>query len=64
MAVEATEQQIVDEMVKLRGIYENIRKKARSYNAPALLYAKENKSFRLMSEALCRMSSIHPAVIK
>ena len=41
-AVEADEQQIIDEMKNLRDIYENIRKKARTLSAPALLYAKEN----------------------
>ena len=41
-AVEADEQQIIDEMKNLREIYENIRKKARTFSAPALLYAKEN----------------------
>lgn len=41
-AVEAEEADIVAEMAKLRDIYEDIRKKARTLNAPALLYAKEN----------------------
>ena len=45
MAVEADEQQLKEEMLKLREIYENIRKKARSENAPALLYTKENPLF-------------------
>ena len=45
LAVEGTEQQIIDEMIKLRDIYENIRKKARVEQAPALLYAKENPLF-------------------
>lgn len=45
MAVEAEDQQIVDEMLKLRETYENIRKKARTLNAPALLYSKENPLF-------------------
>lgn len=45
LAVEATEPQIISEMQKLRAIYEDIRKKARSVNAPALLYAKENPLF-------------------
>lgn len=35
-------------MAELRGIYENIRVKARSANAPALLYAKENPLFDLI----------------
>lgn len=42
ISVEAEEQQILDEMNELRNIYENIRKKARTLNAPALLFAKEN----------------------
>lgn len=45
LAAEATEQQIIDEMNSLRDIYENIRKKARVEQAPALLYAKENPLF-------------------
>ncbi|MBR2274070.1 MAG: ribonuclease E/G [Alphaproteobacteria bacterium] len=39
---------VIDEMSKLRGIYEDIRIKARSANAPALLYAKENPLFDLL----------------
>ena len=39
---------VIDEMRKLRGIYEDIRIKARSANAPALLYAKENPLFDLL----------------
>ena len=42
ISVEAEEQQILDEMNELRNIYENIRKKARTLSAPALLFAKEN----------------------
>ena len=45
MSVEATEQQLIEEMVKLRAAYEDIRKKARTLAAPALLYAKENPLF-------------------
>lgn len=45
MSVEATEQQLLEEMVELRAIYEDIRKKARTAVAPALLYAKENPLF-------------------
>ncbi len=45
LAVEATEQQVIDEMAHLRETYEEIRRKARSLNAPALLYAKENPLF-------------------
>lgn len=45
LSVEATENQILDEMDSLRATYENIRKKARSENAPAKLYAKENPLF-------------------
>lgn len=45
MSVEATEDVILEEMVKLRDVYENIRKKARTLTAPVLLYAKENPLF-------------------
>jgi len=41
-AVEFDIDTVLEEMVKLRGIYENIRAKARSANAPALLYTREN----------------------
>ena len=39
---------ITQEMQELRAIYENIRIKARSASAPALLYAKENPLFNLI----------------
>ncbi len=39
---------VVEEMAQLRAIYENIRVKARSAVAPALLYAKENPLFELI----------------
>jgi len=39
---------VIEEMQVLREIYENIRIKARSANAPALLYAKENPLFDLI----------------
>ena len=39
---------VIDEMTALRNIYENIRIKARSATAPALLYAKENPLFDLI----------------
>ncbi|MBR1825801.1 MAG: ribonuclease E/G [Alphaproteobacteria bacterium] len=45
MSVEATEQQLLEEMIQLRAIYEDVRKKARTVAAPALLYAKENPLF-------------------
>lgn len=45
ISVEATEQQLAEEMVLLRETYENIRKKARTETAPALLFAKENPLF-------------------
>ena len=45
MSVDATEAQVVAEMEKLRAAYEEIRKKARTLSAPALLYAKENPLF-------------------
>lgn len=49
MAETATEDQIVEEMVRLRDIYENIRKKARTMTAPALLYAKESPLFEYIN---------------
>ena len=45
LSVEADEAQIVAEMNELRDTYENIRKKARTSNAPALLYEKESPLF-------------------
>lgn len=45
LSVEASEQQIIEEMNNLRSIYENIRKKARTASAPVLLYSKENPLF-------------------
>lgn len=45
MSVEATEPQLFEEMTQLRAVYEDIRKKARTESAPALLYAKENPLF-------------------
>lgn len=47
-AAEADINDVVEEMSKLRGIYENIRVKARSASAPALLFAKENPLFELI----------------
>ena len=44
-SVEAEPSEILQEMEELREIYENIRKKARTLSAPALLYAKENPLF-------------------
>lgn len=42
MSAEAEEGQLFAEMEVLREIYEDIRKKARTLSAPALLYAKES----------------------
>jgi len=39
---------VIEEMTTLRNVYENIRVKARSATAPALLYAKENPLFDLI----------------
>lgn len=39
---------VIEEMQELREIYENIRVKARSATAPAILYAKENPLFDLI----------------
>lgn len=47
-AAEADINVVIEEMNELRGIYENIRIKARSATAPALLYAKENPLFDLI----------------
>ena len=44
-STEATETQLLEEMALLREIYENIRKKARTLTAPAVLYTKENSLF-------------------
>ena len=44
-STEATEAQLLEEMALLREIYENIRKKARTLSAPAVLYTKENPLF-------------------
>lgn len=45
IAVEADEAQVLAEMEHLREVYEEIRKKARTLTAPALLYAKESPLF-------------------
>ena len=42
---EATEAQLLEEMAVLRDTYENIRKKARTLTAPAVLYTKESPLF-------------------
>ena len=42
VAVEFSIDDVLEEMVKLRNIYENIRIKARNAAAPALLYVREN----------------------
>lgn len=47
-AAEANINDVLEEMSKLRDVYENIRVKARSATAPALLYAKENPLFELI----------------
>ncbi len=47
-AADADINTVVEEMSELRSIYENIRVKARSASAPALLYAKENPLFDLI----------------
>lgn len=45
VSTEATENQLLEEMTSLREAYENIRKKARTMTAPAVLYNKENPLF-------------------
>lgn len=47
-AADADINDVLCEMTTLRDIYENIRIKARSATAPALLYAKENPLFELI----------------
>ncbi len=47
-AAEADINDVLEEMSKLRDVYETIRIKARSATAPALLYAKENPLFELI----------------
>lgn len=47
-AAEADINAVTEEMSELRAVYENIRVKARSATAPALLYAKENPLFGLI----------------
>ena len=42
LSVEADENSLLQEMNRLRETYETIRRKARTMQAPALLYAKEN----------------------
>ena len=44
-SVDAEISDILQEMAELREIYENIRKKARTFSAPSLLYARENPLF-------------------
>lgn len=44
-AVDFPVEDVLEEMVKLRGIYENIRVKARNASAPALLHVRENPLF-------------------
>ncbi len=44
-STEATESQLLEEMTMLRATYENIRKKARTLPAPAVLYTKESPLF-------------------
>lgn len=45
MAIEATEGDLLTEMEFLRAAYEEIRKKARTMSAPAMLYSKESPLF-------------------
>ncbi len=44
-STEATPEQLLEEMTVLRATYDDIRKKARTLSAPALLHAKENPLF-------------------
>lgn len=47
-AVDFPVEAVLEEMIKLRGIYENIRIKARGAAAPALLYVRENPLFEFI----------------
>lgn len=47
-AVDFPIEEVLEEMVKLRNIYENIRLKARSASAPALLYVRENPLYEMI----------------
>ena len=47
-AVDFPVEDVLEEMVKLRTVYDNIRVKARSASAPALLYVRENPLFEYM----------------
>lgn len=47
-AADADLSEVINEMQELRNIYENIRIKARSAIAPALLFAKENPLFEVI----------------
>ncbi|MBQ7303994.1 MAG: ribonuclease E/G [Alphaproteobacteria bacterium] len=47
-AVEFSIDEVLEEMVKLRNIYENIRVKARNANAPSLLYIRENPLYEFI----------------
>ena len=57
-AAEADLNDIVDEMTTLRNIYENIRIKARSATAPAILYAKENPLFDLIRRYMNSLTKV------
>jgi ribonuclease G len=55
-AVEFSIDDMLEEMVKLRNMYENIRIKARNATAPALLYVRENPLYeyiRRYKDTLC-----------
>lgn len=47
-AVDFPIENVLEEMVSLRSIYENIRLKARSASAPALLYVRENPLYEYL----------------
>ncbi len=47
-AVDFPVEEVLEEMVRLRGVYENIRIKARNAAAPALLYVRENPLYELI----------------
>ena len=57
-AANANIDDVIDEMTTLRNIYEDIRIKARSATAPALLYAKENPLFDLIRRYQATLNTV------
>lgn len=57
-AQDANINDVIEEMTELRAIYENIRVKARSATAPAILYAKENPLFNLVRRYQANLKAV------